>query len=134
MMSGATRRRSLGCLVTVLVITAVLVGCENKERREVLAETPASLVLFSTVQPTAEPTVALPAALLIQPTAASTSQPTATPFSLGPLCEQAGLDPVGHYVVLATRHAAPRLKPPFNLAARRAAGFNAEELARLQAP
>lgn len=85
MMSGFTGRRSLGFLVTVLIIVAVLVGCENKERGEALAETPLSLVVFSSVQPTVQPTVSLPAALLIQPTAQPTSQPTATPFSLGPL-------------------------------------------------
>ena len=49
-------------------------------------------------------------------------------------CEQQALDPLAHYDVLAARHGAPRLKPPFNLAARRAASFDAEELARLQAP
>jgi uncharacterized ferritin-like protein (DUF455 family) len=49
-------------------------------------------------------------------------------------CDRDHVDPLGHYAVLAARHGAPRLKPPFNLAARRAAGFDAEELARLQAP
>jgi uncharacterized ferritin-like protein (DUF455 family) len=49
-------------------------------------------------------------------------------------CRRAGLDPLGHYAVLAARHGAPRLKPPFNLAARRAAGFDSDELAHLQAP
>jgi uncharacterized ferritin-like protein (DUF455 family) len=48
------------------------------------------------------------------------------------LCEREGLDPRAHYAVLAARHGAPRLKPPFNLAARRAAGFDAHELAALQ--
>ncbi|HEX7892429.1 MAG TPA: ferritin-like domain-containing protein [Ramlibacter sp.] len=47
------------------------------------------------------------------------------------LCERDGLDPVAHYPVLAERHAAPRLYPPFNLEARRAAGFDDEEMARL---
>lgn len=47
------------------------------------------------------------------------------------LCEREGLDPVAHYDVLVQRHAAPRLKPPFNTAARRAAGFSDAELARL---
>jgi uncharacterized ferritin-like protein (DUF455 family) len=51
------------------------------------------------------------------------------------LCERDGLDPVAHYDVLVQRHAAPRLKPPFNTAARRAAGFSDAELAWLeQAP
>ncbi|HET8745836.1 MAG TPA: ferritin-like domain-containing protein [Ramlibacter sp.] len=49
------------------------------------------------------------------------------------LCEREGLDPVAHYAVLAERYAAPRLHPPFNEAARLAAGFSAEELAWLAA-
>ena len=51
----------------------------------------------------------------------------------GWLCERQGLDPVAHYAVLAERHGAPRLKPPFNLPARRAAGFSAAEIAALEA-
>ncbi|TFY98743.1 ferritin-like domain-containing protein [Ramlibacter rhizophilus] len=47
------------------------------------------------------------------------------------LCEREGLDPVAHYPVLVERHAAPRLHPPFNEAARARAGFSAEELAQL---
>jgi uncharacterized ferritin-like protein (DUF455 family) len=47
------------------------------------------------------------------------------------LCRREGLDPVAWYPVLAARHAAPRPRPPFNLAARSAAGFTAEELAAL---
>jgi uncharacterized ferritin-like protein (DUF455 family) len=50
------------------------------------------------------------------------------------LCEREGLDPVAHYRVLAQRHAAPRLRGPFNLEARRAAGFDEEELAALGPP
>jgi uncharacterized ferritin-like protein (DUF455 family) len=50
------------------------------------------------------------------------------------LCERQGLDPRTHYAALAARHQAPRLKPPFNLVARRAAGFEADELAALQRP
>ena len=49
------------------------------------------------------------------------------------LCRRDGLDPITHYGVLVERHAAPRLHPPFNLAARRAAGFSADELAFLAA-
>jgi uncharacterized ferritin-like protein (DUF455 family) len=49
------------------------------------------------------------------------------------LCERQGLDPRAHYAVLAARFGAPRLKPPFNLAARRAAGFDEQELAALAA-
>jgi uncharacterized ferritin-like protein (DUF455 family) len=44
------------------------------------------------------------------------------------LCERDGLDPVAHYAELALRHHAPRPHPPFNLEARRAAGFTAAEL------
>ena len=46
-------------------------------------------------------------------------------------CARDGLDPVQHYAALAQRHAAPRLKPPFNLDARRAAGFSDDEMAAL---
>lgn len=47
------------------------------------------------------------------------------------LCEQRRLDPVVTYAELAARHQAPRLRAPFNLAARRAAGFDEAELAAL---
>ncbi|MCJ0762627.1 ferritin-like domain-containing protein [Variovorax terrae] len=47
------------------------------------------------------------------------------------LCARDGLDPVRHYGVLVQRYEAPRLKPPFNEAARRQAGFTPEELAWL---
>jgi len=47
------------------------------------------------------------------------------------LCERDGLDPLAHYAVLAARHGAPRLKPPFNTAARQAAGFSDAEIAAL---
>lgn len=46
----------------------------------------------------------------------------------GWLCERQGLDPIAHYRHLARAHQAPRLKPPFNDAARRAAGFSQLEL------
>jgi uncharacterized ferritin-like protein (DUF455 family) len=49
-------------------------------------------------------------------------------------CERAGLDPVAIYPELVRRHAAPRLRPPFNDAARRAAGFTEAELAFLLSP
>lgn len=48
------------------------------------------------------------------------------------LCAQAGLEPVAHYRVLARQYKAPRLRPPFNEAARRLAGFSDAELALLQ--
>ena len=47
------------------------------------------------------------------------------------LCGQRGLDPVSHYAVLASHHGAPRLRGPFNLEARQAAGFDKNELAAL---
>lgn len=47
------------------------------------------------------------------------------------LCEQRGLDPVGHYGELTRQYAPPRLQGPFNLPARRAAGFEDAELAQL---
>ena len=48
------------------------------------------------------------------------------------LCRERGLDPVALYPDLVRRYEAPRLRPPFNLSARQAAGFSAEELAYLQ--
>jgi uncharacterized ferritin-like protein (DUF455 family) len=47
------------------------------------------------------------------------------------LCARQGLDPVDHYKHLVQQHRAPRLRPPFNLDARQAAGFSAEEIAWL---
>ena len=47
------------------------------------------------------------------------------------LCSRDGHDPVAHYTELARRHHAPRLHPPFNFEARRAAGFTEAELALL---
>jgi uncharacterized ferritin-like protein (DUF455 family) len=47
------------------------------------------------------------------------------------LCEREGLDPVAHYPALLVRYAAPKPRPPFNMAAREAAGFTADELAYL---
>jgi uncharacterized ferritin-like protein (DUF455 family) len=49
------------------------------------------------------------------------------------LCRQQALDPVAHFAVLLARHRAPRPKPPFNLQARRAAGFTESELEALRA-
>jgi len=48
------------------------------------------------------------------------------------LCERQGLEPLATYAELATRHEAPRLRGPFNLEARRAAGFDEAELRVLQ--
>ena len=47
------------------------------------------------------------------------------------LCARDGHDPVALYGVLAERYGAPRLRPPFNHAARRAAGFTEAEIALL---
>lgn len=47
------------------------------------------------------------------------------------LCERDGLDPLAAYEMLAARHGAPRLRGPFNVAARSAAGFSDDEIARL---
>jgi uncharacterized ferritin-like protein (DUF455 family) len=47
------------------------------------------------------------------------------------LCERDGHDPIEHFEHLLAAHDAPRPKPPFNLEARRRAGFDDEELDRL---
>lgn len=49
------------------------------------------------------------------------------------LCEQRGLEPVGTYAELVKQYQAPKLRAPFNLEARRKAGFDDAELAALQA-
>ncbi len=51
----------------------------------------------------------------------------------GWLCERDGRDPVAAYAELSRRHKAPALRGPFNIDARRAAGFSEEELAVLEA-
>jgi uncharacterized ferritin-like protein (DUF455 family) len=52
----------------------------------------------------------------------------------GWLCAQQGLDAEALYPQLVARYAAPRLRGPFNLAARRAAGFSEAELVALDRP
>lgn len=47
------------------------------------------------------------------------------------LCQARGLDAVALYPQLVRQYEAPRLRPPFNEAARKAAGFTEEELAFL---
>lgn len=47
------------------------------------------------------------------------------------LCEQRSLDPIATYRELAEQYGAPRPRGPFNLEARRAAGFDEDELAAL---
>jgi uncharacterized ferritin-like protein (DUF455 family) len=48
----------------------------------------------------------------------------------GYLCDQRGLEPRSTYDHLAARYEAPLLKGPFNIGARRMAGFSEEELKR----
>lgn len=50
------------------------------------------------------------------------------------VCAERGLDPLTTHVELAAHHAAPRPRGPFNLAARRAAGFDERELQQLTNP
>ena len=50
----------------------------------------------------------------------------------GWLCRQRGLDPVAGYADLALRYRAPPPRGPFNMEARRAAGFSELELAQLR--
>jgi uncharacterized ferritin-like protein (DUF455 family) len=47
------------------------------------------------------------------------------------VCQERRLDPLTTYADLAEKHGAPRLRGPFNLEARRAAGFEEAELSAL---
>jgi uncharacterized ferritin-like protein (DUF455 family) len=47
------------------------------------------------------------------------------------LCWQQKLEPIATFERLCKQYSAPKLKPPFNLEARRSAGFSEAELARL---
>jgi uncharacterized ferritin-like protein (DUF455 family) len=49
----------------------------------------------------------------------------------GHVCDERGIDPVATFAGLARHFGAPRLRGPFNLDARRAAGFSEEELSEL---
>jgi len=49
------------------------------------------------------------------------------------VCHERGVDPLTTYAELAERYGAPRLRGPFNLEARRAAGFDEAELVALSA-
>jgi uncharacterized ferritin-like protein (DUF455 family) len=49
----------------------------------------------------------------------------------GHLCQQRGLEPVATFAQLRQQYQAPRMKGPFNLPARRAAGFSESELQAL---
>jgi uncharacterized ferritin-like protein (DUF455 family) len=48
------------------------------------------------------------------------------------LCQQRGLDPISTYAELVKRYDPPKLRQPFNLEARRLAGFDEAELEALQ--
>ncbi|MDX3905037.1 MAG: ferritin-like domain-containing protein [Pigmentiphaga sp.] len=48
------------------------------------------------------------------------------------LCERDGVDPVAHYAALVEGYAAPVLRGPFNMEARREAGFTEAELRSLE--
>lgn len=48
------------------------------------------------------------------------------------VCGQRGLNPISTYPMLVAKHNAPKLRAPFNLAARLAAGFEQAELDALQ--
>jgi len=50
------------------------------------------------------------------------------------LCARDGFDAETHYPELVRHYAAPRLRPPFNFEARRAAGFSEAELEQLGGP
>ena len=47
------------------------------------------------------------------------------------LCQQQHLHPMQHYEHLLLQYKAPKIQPPFNLTARRQAGFSPEELTQL---
>ena len=47
------------------------------------------------------------------------------------ICEQRKLEPIATFEKLCLDYSAPKLKPPFNLEARRSAGFSEDELALL---
>jgi uncharacterized ferritin-like protein (DUF455 family) len=49
------------------------------------------------------------------------------------LCKERALDPIATYALLAREYRAPSLRGPFNLKARREAGFSEPELAALEA-
>jgi uncharacterized ferritin-like protein (DUF455 family) len=49
------------------------------------------------------------------------------------VCQERGLDPIGTYRDLIKQYDAPKLKSPYNLEARRLAGFEEEELIYLAA-
>jgi hypothetical protein len=90
-----TRRGSLGCLLTVLVIAAVLGGCGIKETGEVPVKPSPSLLSSQSVQRVDQSTTPSLAHTTAQTKAQKTAQPTVIPtptaLVLGPLFD-AGLD------------------------------------------
>ncbi|OGO63346.1 MAG: hypothetical protein A2030_00125 [Chloroflexi bacterium RBG_19FT_COMBO_50_10] len=99
-----TRRGSLGCLVTGLVVAAVLGGCGIKETGEAHVKPTPSLIL-RLIQQAAQPT-ALP---MGQPTTRPTAQPTPTALVLGPLFD-VGLDIMAGPVEVPLELQIPSLK------------------------
>ena len=99
-----TRRGSLGCLVTGLVVAAVLGGCGSKETGEAHVKPTPSLIL-RLIQQAAQPT-ALP---MGQPTTRPTAQPTPTALVLGPLFD-VGLDIMAGPVEVPLELQIPSLK------------------------
>ena len=53
--------------------------------------------------------------------------------TLDDVCKERGLDPISTYRELIQQHDVPKLKSPYNLEARRQAGFEEEELIYLAA-
>lgn len=88
-----TRRGSLGCLVTVLVIAVVLGGCGIKETGKALVRSTPSLILLpkETGDGLVVPTSSLSLLPLGQRATQLTAQPTTTALVLGPLFDE-GLD------------------------------------------
>jgi hypothetical protein len=90
-----THRSSLDCLMTILIIAAVLEGCGIKETGEAPDEPSPSHIDLPSVQqvdrPTNQPLAQTKAHITAQPTVQPTVQQTSTKLILGPLFE-AGLD------------------------------------------
>ena len=82
------RHSWFGCLVTVMVITALLAGCGNKDMGEAqMAPSPYPIILpsvLSSVPPTTQPLVQATILPIVQPMVTPSVQPTPTRFVLGP--------------------------------------------------
>ena len=83
-MGMLTRRSSLGCFVTVLILLAAITGCGNKETGKALVGPPPSPLLLPSVRPTVKPSLQPTVQPTVQPTIKPTVQLTPTPFVLGP--------------------------------------------------